>query len=132
LVLHGPQRNLTDVQWHVTKPLLDNGAPNVPRPAEKYFPTGRLDTPFFCHDVTERALLVPFADKDISKTHPRGARGILSVELRECLTNRTCRLTTETPYDTRHHGYTKSQPCEALLKRLIGVANARNSLIPSI
>ena len=70
-----------DVKWHVTKPLLDKDALNVPSPKEKYFPTGRLDTPFFCHDVTERALRVPFAEKEISETHPCGARGILSVEV---------------------------------------------------
>ncbi|KIX02048.1 uncharacterized protein Z518_07987 [Rhinocladiella mackenziei CBS 650.93] len=68
------------VEWYVTKPLFDNSAPNVPQPAEKRFPTGRLDTPFFCHDVTERSLRVPYADTSIS-THPCGAKGILSVEV---------------------------------------------------
>lgn len=70
-----------DVKWHVTKPLLDNDAPRVPKPMEQYFPTGRLDTPFFCHDVTERSLRVPFAEKTISETHPCGARGLVSVEV---------------------------------------------------
>ncbi|KIW96374.1 uncharacterized protein Z519_03443 [Cladophialophora bantiana CBS 173.52] len=70
-----------DVQWHVTKPLLDDSAENVPKPLEKYFPTGRLDTPFFCHDVTDRNLRVPYSEKEISETHPCGARGILSVEV---------------------------------------------------
>lgn len=70
-----------DIKWHVTKPLLDNLAPNVPKPLEKHFPTGRLDTPFFCHDVTDRALRVPYAEKDNSETHPSGARGIMSVEV---------------------------------------------------
>jgi hypothetical protein len=70
-----------DVKWHVTKPLLDNDAAGVPRPFDTFFPTGRLDAPFFCHDVTDRALRVPFAEKDISETHPSGARGILSVEV---------------------------------------------------
>ncbi|KAH0830831.1 glyoxalase bleomycin resistance protein dioxygenase superfamily [Fonsecaea pedrosoi] len=70
-----------DVQWHVTKPLLDDTAENVPKPLEKYFPKGRLDTPFFCHDVTDRSLRVPYAEKEISETHPCGARGILWVEV---------------------------------------------------
>ncbi|KIY00237.1 uncharacterized protein Z520_03922 [Fonsecaea multimorphosa CBS 102226] len=70
-----------DVQWHVTKPLLDNSAENVPQPLETYFPTGRLDTPFFCHDVTDRNLRVPYTETDISETHPCGARGIVSVEV---------------------------------------------------
>ncbi|KIW73881.1 hypothetical protein PV04_01963 [Phialophora macrospora] len=70
-----------DVKWHVTKPLLDDSAPNLPRPLENFFPTGRLDTPFFCHDVTDRALRVPYAEPHISETHPCGARGIVSVEV---------------------------------------------------
>ncbi|OAP57976.1 hypothetical protein AYL99_07066 [Fonsecaea erecta] len=70
-----------DVKWHVTKPLLDDSAENVPKPLEKYFPTGRLDTPFFCHDVTDRNLRVPYTEKEISDTHPCGARGIVSVEV---------------------------------------------------
>ena len=77
----GNARTGQDVQWHVTKPLLDNAAANVPKPPEKYFPKGRLDTPFFCHDVTDRTLRVPFAEKGISETHPCGARGLLSVEV---------------------------------------------------
>jgi len=76
------------VQWYVTKPLFSGpssgsssaSASNVPSPPEKFFPTGRLDTPFYCHDVTDRALRVPYADPAIS-THPCGARGILSVEV---------------------------------------------------
>ena len=70
-----------DVKWHVTKPLVDDDAPNVLKPIEVHFPTGRVDTPFFCHDVTDRALRIPFAEKDISETHPCGARGIVSVEV---------------------------------------------------
>lgn len=68
------------VEWYVTKPLFDNEAPNVPKPIDKSFPTGRLDTPFYCHDVTDRNLRVPYTDKSIS-THPCGAKGILSVEV---------------------------------------------------
>ncbi len=68
------------VEWYVTKPQLDNTAPNVPKPLEKFFPTGRLDTPFYCHDVTDRDLRVPYRNQEIS-THPCGAKGILSVEV---------------------------------------------------
>jgi len=67
-------------EWYVTKPRFDDSAPNIPRPADRYFPAGRLDTPFFCHDVTDRDLRVPYLDKTIS-THPCGARGILSVDV---------------------------------------------------
>lgn len=68
------------VSWFVTKPRCDSEAPNVPKPIDKFFPTGRIDTPFFCHDVTDRELRVPAADATIT-THPCGARGILSVEV---------------------------------------------------
>jgi hypothetical protein len=69
------------VEWYVTKPRFDNdNAPNVPRPLEEYFPTGRLDTPFFCHDVTDRSLRVPYAEPGIAE-HPSGAKGILSVDV---------------------------------------------------
>ena len=60
---------------------MDEEAPNLSKSKEKFFPTGRLDTPFFCHDVTDRALRVPYAEKEISETHPCEARGILSVEV---------------------------------------------------
>ncbi|KIW45479.1 uncharacterized protein PV06_03870 [Exophiala oligosperma] len=67
-------------EWYVTKPMVDNEAPNVPKPIDRYFPTGRLDTPFFCHDVTDRNLRVPSTDTSIS-THPCGAKGIMSVDV---------------------------------------------------
>lgn len=71
------------VEWYVTKPRFNNDdadAPNVPRPLETYFPKGRLDTSFFCHDVTDRALRVPYLEPGIAE-HPSGAQGILSVEV---------------------------------------------------
>ncbi|KAK5062845.1 hypothetical protein LTR84_004920 [Exophiala bonariae] len=80
--LHGGRKRKDgkQVEWYVTKPRFDNGASNVPRPIEQWFPTGRLDTPFFCHDVTERSLRVPHAESGIA-THPSGAKGILSVDV---------------------------------------------------
>lgn len=70
-------------EWYVTKPLLDITiiAPaHRPKTTENYFPTGRLDAPFYCHDVTDRNLRVPYTDTSIS-THPCGAKGILSVQV---------------------------------------------------
>lgn len=67
-------------EWYVTKPLVDNDAAHVPKPIDQYFPSGRLDTPFYCHDVTDRGLRVPYMDSSIS-THPCGAKGIMSVEV---------------------------------------------------
>lgn len=80
--LHGGRKRKDgkQVEWYVTKPRFDNDAPNVPRPVDVAFPTGRLDTPFFCHDVTERSLRVPYAEPGIA-THPSGAKGILSVDV---------------------------------------------------
>ncbi|EXJ94995.1 hypothetical protein A1O1_00113 [Capronia coronata CBS 617.96] len=71
------------VEWYVTKPMFDTDAPNVPKPIDQFFPTGRLDVPFFCHDVTDRLLRVPYkAPSDMSvSAHPCGARGISSVEV---------------------------------------------------
>lgn len=69
------------VSWFVTKPKFENeNAKGVPRPLDKWFPTGRLDAPFFCHDVTDRAVRVPFQDGDVAK-HPSGATGVLSVKV---------------------------------------------------
>ncbi|KAL2431575.1 hypothetical protein ABEF95_011631 [Exophiala dermatitidis] len=83
------------VEWYVTKPSFDNSAKNVPRPLDQYFPTGRLDVPFFCHDVTDRLLRIPYKELDSNNdtpdssassyssltNHPCGARGILSVDV---------------------------------------------------
>jgi hypothetical protein len=49
------------VKWHTTFPLTTNG-----------FQRGEL--PFFCHDVTDRALRVPMSKENI--THPSFAYGI--------------------------------------------------------
>lgn len=69
-----------DVSWFVTKPRFDLQARGVPGPAESYFPNGRLDTPFFCHDVSDRGLRVPYQEGDVTK-HPSGAVGVLSVKV---------------------------------------------------
>lgn len=69
-----------NVSWFVTKPQFDLQAQGVPSPAESYFPNGRLDTPFFCHDVSDRALRVPYQEGDLTK-HPSGAVGVLSVKV---------------------------------------------------
>lgn len=88
--LHGGRKRKDGqmVEWYVTKPRFDhdhddNDSAKVPRPPpldSKYFVTGRLDTPFFCHDVTDRSLRVPYAEPGIAQ-HPSGAKGILSVEV---------------------------------------------------
>jgi len=66
-----------EVKWKVTRPNFETGN-NVPN--EKFFPGGRLDAPFFCHDVTDRSFRVPSEDKT-KTTHPCGATGIGAVEI---------------------------------------------------
>lgn len=66
-----------EVKWEVTRPEY-SAARNTPD--AQYFPTERLDAPFFCHDVTPREVRVPFTDSSVT-SHPCGATGILSVEV---------------------------------------------------
>lgn len=66
-----------EVKWKTARPIFER---TNATPGEKNFPTGRLDAPFFCHDVTERQIRVPFNDERIT-THPCGAVGIGSVQV---------------------------------------------------
>ena len=65
------------VKWKVTRPEFSD---STHTPDDTLFPGGRLDSPFFCHDVTERGVRVPFDDPEKSD-HPCGATGILAVEV---------------------------------------------------
>jgi hypothetical protein len=67
-----------EVKWEITRPMYSTEA-NTPSPEEKYFPTGRIDVPFFCHDVTPRILRVPW-DDEILTQHKAGVTGIKTVE----------------------------------------------------
>ena len=66
-----------DVRWEVTRPEYSDG-PNTL--SNEYFPTGRIDTPFFCHDLTPRVVRVPFDDEKMTK-HPCKASGIAGVDV---------------------------------------------------
>jgi hypothetical protein len=66
-----------DVKWKVSRPVFGLGD-RVP--AQELFPGGRLDCPFFCHDVTERSLRVDSGDES-KTTHPCGATGIAACEI---------------------------------------------------
>lgn len=66
-----------DVKWEVSRPDYHVGSAT---PDDSYFPTKRTDVPFFCHDITDRKVRVPFDDNTIT-THPCGATGIASVEV---------------------------------------------------
>lgn len=66
-----------EVKWKVTRPVFHDGEKT---PSHDLFLGGRLDAPFFCHDVTQRTFRV--ASDDMAKiTHPCGATGIASCEI---------------------------------------------------
>jgi hypothetical protein len=65
------------VRWKVSRPEFANA---VNTPDKALFPSGRIDAPFFCYDVTSRDVRVPFEDKE-KTTHPCGAIGVAAVEI---------------------------------------------------
>ncbi|RDW91715.1 hypothetical protein BP5796_02880 [Coleophoma crateriformis] len=66
-----------EVQWKVTRPVFRDGQKT---PSATLFPGGRIDVPFFCHDVTQRTFRVA-ADDPARTTHPCGAIGIAACEI---------------------------------------------------
>ena len=66
-----------DVKWEVTRPQYTD-AENTP--SSEYFPTKRIDVPFFCHDLTPRVVRVPWDEEELTR-HPSGASGIAAVEV---------------------------------------------------
>jgi hypothetical protein len=66
-----------EVKWKVTRPVFHDGEKT---PNHNLFPGGRLDAPFFCHDVTQRTFRVASDDK-AKTTHPCGATGIAACEI---------------------------------------------------
>jgi Glyoxalase-like domain len=66
-----------EAKWKVTRPVFGGGE-NVL--GEEMFPGGRMDAPFFCHDVTERGYRVACEDEK-KTTHACGAKGIAAIEV---------------------------------------------------
>ncbi|PYH99902.1 hypothetical protein BO71DRAFT_368010 [Aspergillus ellipticus CBS 707.79] len=66
-----------ELRWKILKATYPNTRSATP---EKYHPRGRTDAPFFCHDVTDRILRVPFNLPSVVD-HPSGATGIAGLEL---------------------------------------------------
>ncbi|KAE9378271.1 hypothetical protein N431DRAFT_435429 [Stipitochalara longipes BDJ] len=66
-----------EVKWKVTRPIFHDGEKT---PNQTLFPGGRIDAPFFCHDVTQRTFRVASDDKT-KTTHPCGATGIDACEI---------------------------------------------------
>ncbi|KAJ0352832.1 hypothetical protein KNSL1_002412 [Colletotrichum chrysophilum] len=66
-----------EISWKVTRPEFSQGDKT---PGQELFADGRIDVPFFCHDVTSRAGRVPSEDEK-KTTHPCGATGIAACEI---------------------------------------------------
>jgi len=66
-----------EIKWKVTRPEFSDSKAT---PSEESFPHGRIDVPFFCHDVTKRTHRVPCEDEN-KTTHPCGATGIAACEI---------------------------------------------------
>ncbi|KAI0967843.1 glyoxalase-like protein [Xylaria arbuscula] len=69
--------NGVEIKWKVTRPEFSEGDKT---PGPELFANGRIDVPFFCHDVTPRTDRVPSQDEE-KTTHPCGAIGIASCEI---------------------------------------------------
>ncbi|KAJ1679995.1 hypothetical protein EV182_000896 [Spiromyces aspiralis] len=66
-----------EIKWKVTRPEFSQGAKT---PGAELFTNGRIDVPFFCHDVTPRTNRVPYKDEK-KMTHPCGTVGIATCEI---------------------------------------------------
>ena len=66
-----------DIKWKVTRPEFSRGEKT---PGQELFTDGRIDVPFFCHDVTPRTDRVSSEDEK-NTTHPCGAIGIAACEI---------------------------------------------------
>ncbi|KAI0817334.1 glyoxalase-like protein [Xylaria sp. FL0064] len=70
--------NGVEIKWKVTRPEFSEGDKT---PGPELFANGRIDVPFFCHDVTPRTDRVPYQDEEKTTTHPCGAVGIAACEI---------------------------------------------------
>lgn len=66
-----------EIAWKVTRPEFSKGDNT---PVAELFANGRIDVPFFCHDITPRTDRVPSHDEK-KTTHPCGATGIAACEI---------------------------------------------------
>jgi len=66
-----------EIKWKVTRPEFSNGSKT---PGPELFANGRIDVPFFCHDVTPRTDRVLYQDEE-KTAHPCGAIGIAACEI---------------------------------------------------
>lgn len=66
-----------EIKWEVTRPEFFEDSKT---PEQELFPNGRIDVPFFCHDITPRTHRVPSED-ETKTTHPCGAIGIAACKV---------------------------------------------------
>jgi len=66
-----------EIKWKVTRPEFSTGKKT---PGQELFVDGRIDVPFFCHDITPRTDRVPYKDEK-KTTHPCGATGIAACDV---------------------------------------------------
>ncbi|KAL4916056.1 hypothetical protein BDW62DRAFT_110662 [Aspergillus aurantiobrunneus] len=66
-----------DVRWKIVKAEYTRGDSTPP---DEFYPRGRTDAPFFCHDLTPRQRRVTFDIPSVTQ-HPSGATGIDSIEV---------------------------------------------------
>ncbi|KAL4779562.1 hypothetical protein BJX76DRAFT_75801 [Aspergillus varians] len=66
-----------DVRWKIVKPEYTRADSTPP---DEFYPRGRTDAPFFCHDITPRKRRVTFDLPSVTQ-HSSGATGIESIEV---------------------------------------------------
>jgi len=66
-----------ELRWQTSRP---EYCKDENTPLDSYNPEGRIEAPFWCHDITERRLRTPF-DDPAKTTHPSGAIGIRQIEV---------------------------------------------------
>jgi len=66
-----------ELRWQTSRPEYHK---DKNTPPDSYNPEGRIEAPFWCHDITERRLRTPF-DDPAKTTHPSSAIGIRQIEV---------------------------------------------------
>ncbi|KAL3496513.1 hypothetical protein BJX62DRAFT_221857 [Aspergillus germanicus] len=66
-----------DVRWKIVKPGYTKADAT---PGDEFYPRGRTDAPFFCHDITPRTRRFTYDLTSVTQ-HPSGATGIKRIEV---------------------------------------------------
>lgn len=75
----GGRKNVegVDIRWKIVKAQYSQKASTPP---DEFYPRGRTDAPFFCHDLTPRKRRVTFDLPSVTQ-HPSGVTGIERIEV---------------------------------------------------